>query len=249
MILAVSQPTYFPYCGYFDLINSVDCFCFYDDVKLEKSSWQVRNIIKTPTGELMITVPTYAPFGRLETVINDTMLVQDKWRDKHIRSIQINYSKAKYYNETMRYIKSLIEYSTNNLADLNMYIITMISRAIGIKTRLYKSSDLKSQGQKDDRLSKMVLELKCNSYLSGQSGSDYIEKNTPGGEFIKNGIALYYQNYICQEYPQLYGRWMEKLSIIDLLMNVGIENALEVIEKGNQGMISYRELPKYRGGL
>ena len=64
----------------------------------------------------------------------------------------------------------------------------------------------------------------------------YIEKNNPGGEFTKNGIKLYYQNYSHPIYEQLWGDFISYLSIIDLLFNSGFTNSLEIIRTGN---ISY----------
>ncbi len=69
MILSVMQPTFLPWIGYFDLIDSADTFVFLDNVKLEKSSWQVRNRIRSAQGELMLSAPVLTPQGRLNTTI------------------------------------------------------------------------------------------------------------------------------------------------------------------------------------
>ena len=57
MKIAIAQPTYLPWLGYFDLIDQVDAFVFLDNVQFEKQSWQQRNRIKTPTGLQWLTVP------------------------------------------------------------------------------------------------------------------------------------------------------------------------------------------------
>ena len=70
MICAIMQPTYFPWIGYFDLIDQVDKFIFLDNVKLEKSTWQVRNRIKSANGEILFTIPIKMEKGRMKTNIH-----------------------------------------------------------------------------------------------------------------------------------------------------------------------------------
>lgn len=73
MICAIMQPTYIPWIGYFDLIDKVDVFVFYNDVQLTKRSWQVRNRIKVPNGEVWLTIPIKKTKKRNETLIMDAL--------------------------------------------------------------------------------------------------------------------------------------------------------------------------------
>ena len=70
-MLAISQPTYLPWCGYFDMIDQADYFVLYDDVQLTKRSWQVRNRIKSVKGELFLTLPIK------KTKVRDDLLIID----------------------------------------------------------------------------------------------------------------------------------------------------------------------------
>ena len=81
--IAIMQPTYLPWLGYFDLINRSDVFVFLDSVQFDKRSWQQRNRIKTPNGELMLTVPVLTK-GRSDQKICDVMIdPSQKFNKKH----------------------------------------------------------------------------------------------------------------------------------------------------------------------
>ena len=90
------QPTYLPWLGYFVLINRSDVFVFLDSVQFDKRSWQQRNRIKTPNGELMLTVPVLTK-GRFNQNICDAIIDKSqKFEKKHFSSIRSNYMKSKY---------------------------------------------------------------------------------------------------------------------------------------------------------
>ena len=248
MILAIMQPFYIGWTGYFDLMNSVDKFVFLDDVKLEKCSWQVRNKIKSGEGKYQyLTIPVNST---METKINETQLIQNNpWKRKHLMAIKTNYSKSKYFNEVYEFIEKLLNYETNNLSDLTIQISTRIARKIGIETAFYKTSELIQDGYtfdgiKDERIADICEKLGCKDYLSPVGSSDYIEKRIPGGAFFEKKINLYYQNYKCAEYEQLNGEFMPFMSIVDLLFNEGLHNALDVIKKGHSEPMGYLEFRK-----
>lgn len=246
MKCAIMQPTYFPWMGYFSLIDSVDRFIFLDDVKLEKHSWHIRNRIKTSNGELFLTIPTHAPKGRLETLINETKLDNTvEWREKHIKGIYFSYLKAPYFSEVFPIIENLLRFNTETLSVFNINLISIISKHIGIKTQLLSASDMKNiTGKKDMRLVNFCKFLKCNEYISPQGSAVYIEQITPGGEFPKNGITLKYQNYVHPIYTQLWGKFIPFMGILDLLFNCGLKNSLEVIRSGKNPETGYKQFRK-----
>ena len=91
------QPTYLPWLGYFDLIHRSDIFVFLDSVQFDKRSWQQRNRIKSPNGELMLTVPVLTK-GRFDQQIYDVGIdISQNFEKKHFNSIRSNYTKSKYF--------------------------------------------------------------------------------------------------------------------------------------------------------
>jgi len=249
MICAIMQPTYNPWLGYFDLIDKVDVFVFLDVVQLTKRSWQVRNRIKTPKGELLLSIPVKKTASRKDLLIKDTLINDDfPWREKHINSIRYNYSRAEHFDEVFPVIRDLILQNTNLLADFNIQIIKSIAERIGIRTEFIRASQLgKLTGKKDELLKNICLLINCDVYISPPGSAEYIESKAPGGEIAKASVELYYHNYKHPIYRQLYGDFIPYMGIFDLLLNEGFDNALNIIKSGRQQDIYYLDYRKRIG--
>ena len=235
MICAISQPTFFPWLGYFDLIDQVDNFIFYDDVQIEKQSWGIRNKIKSNHEFLYLTIPLLKKTGFKENFYNNTLINNDlKWRSKQIKSIRQFYSKSDFYQENIDFIEELIINQTNvTLSDFNENIISRISKRIGIQTKFKKSSSLKSkEGKKDKRLVQICKELNAKLYISPKGSFEYIEKNNKYGAFLNSTTKIVYNDYNHPTYNQVGDNFISHLSIIDLMFNVGIDNCLKIIRSG-----------------
>jgi hypothetical protein len=242
------QPTYLPWAGYFDLIDSVDKFVFLDNVKLEKSSWHVRNRIKSATGDLMLSISVKLPFDRLNTMINQAQLnQQNPWQTKHIKSMDTNYGKAKFYPEIKQFIDPLILAPSENLSIFNINLIKNISKKLGINTEIFVASELTSiEGEKDERLVSICRNLGCDTYLSPAGAADYIENGRPGGALSRENISLYYQQFEHPIYPQLFGDFISKLSIVDMLFNNGFNSSVLLVRSGHRPPIDFK---RYRQKL
>jgi len=229
---AIMQPTYIPWCGYFNLISSVDNFIFLDDVKLEKSDWHIRNRIKSAHGEVMLSISVNLPHGRLNTMINQTQLDLTKpWQKKHLKSIYTCYRKAAYFDDVYPFIEALINTKHHNLSSFTISIIKAISEKLAINTHFSLASQLiKTDKVKDHRLVELCNQRHVNHYLSPVGSAAYLEKNTPGGAITTSGIELSYQDFQHPTYNQLYGDFMSHLSILDMLFNCGFTRSAELIK-------------------
>jgi hypothetical protein len=245
---AIMQPTYNPWLGYFDMMDYVDVFVYLDDVQLVKRSWQVRNRIKTPQGELFLTIPIKKTAPREETLIKDALINDgEKWRIKHLKAIIFSYKKASYFDVVFPFVESLINAPFQHLGDFNINFIENVRKRIGIRTKTIRSSSLNIVGRKDEKLAKICKALNCDFYLSPQGSAVYIEKEKPGGKLVENGIEVYYHNYEHPTYRQLHGDFLPYIGIIDLLFNEGFERALEIIRKGRRPPIHYLEFRRISG--
>lgn len=236
MICAVMQPTYFPWCGYFDLIDSVDTFVFLDDVKIEKSGWHVRNQIKSASGALVLSLSVKLPNGRMETMINQAELnLNHPWKKKHLKSIYSNYRKSAYFDSMYPYIESLVLSEEYMLSSFNIFLIKSISSKLGIETSFVLSSEMSGiDGVKDDRLVDICKRLEASQYLSPVGSAAYLEQYTPGGAISREGIELYYHQFEHPFYKQLFGEFLSHMSILDMLFNCGFERSLELIRSGRK---------------
>ena len=227
MIIAIHQPQYLPWLGYFDKVERSDFFVFLDDVQFKKNEWQNRNRIKTAQegssecpsqGWQWITVPVLHKFGQK---INEVKIDNgENWRRKHLNALETNYTKAPHFTEYCDFLKESYGKEWDNLSELNIYFVEYLMKALGIKTPLIKSSTLKVCGEKTDRLVNICKVLEGDTYLSGVGAKDYLEAE----KFERQGLKVIFQDFHHPVYPQLYGEFIPNLSAVDLLFNCGSES-------------------------
>jgi hypothetical protein len=238
--IAVMQPTYLPWIGYFGMIDMADVFIFYDDVQFVKQSWQQRNRIKTQDGWIWLVVPVFQNFGQK---INQVKINNNQnWPKKHWKSIQYNYSKAPFFNEYMAFIEEIYEKEWDYLADLNITLIKRISEFLGLDTEFMLSSELRGvEGTKTDRLINILKLIGADEYLTAPATKAYIEPE----KFKGNDIMLYWYEFNHPTYKQLYGDFVPHLSVIDLLFNTGGES-INVIREGEENAVKEHDSVIYR---
>ena len=229
MICAIHQPQYLPWLGYFDKIDKVDVFVFLDNVQYKKNEWQNRNKIRTQTGWQYLTVPVKYKFGQLinKVEIDNTK----KWRHKHWQALLINYSKAEFFHLYKDFFKKIYEKEWSKLVDINISLIIKITEFLGMETKFIKASELKTMGEKTDRLISICKEVGANVYLSGIGAKEYIEEE----KLKKERIELVFQNFKHPVYKQVFNGFVPNLSIVDLLFNEG-ENSLFIIRGKNENI-------------
>lgn len=232
MKAVILQPTYLPWVGYFGLIDIADVFVFYDDVQFVERSWQRRNKIKMPNGNwIWLSVPVIQKFGQKinEITVNNNT----KWAEKHQKSIKHAYSKAPFFKDYAPIFEELYKREWTYLSDLNITIIKKITELLGLKDiKFIRSSELKVEGEKTDRLINVLTKIGADDYISGPAAKAYVEAE----KFKKAGITLYWSEFNHPTYPQLYGGFIPYLSIIDLLLNTG-KDTMNYIMKGSKNAL------------
>jgi hypothetical protein len=216
--IAVVQSNYIPWRGYFDLINSVDEFILYDDVQYTIRDWRNRNIIKTSSGPLWLTIPVEVK-GMYFQKIKDTRISDLTWWRKHWASIVHSYSRAKHFPMQKELFEELYSRAADKLlSHVNYRFIVAICRILGISTTISWSMDYKLIGDKTERLVHLCQQAGATAYLSGPSAKAYLDEDL----FRNEGIAVSYMDYSgYPEYTQLYPPFQSQVSIIDLIFNEG----------------------------
>ncbi|MFF2091716.1 WbqC family protein [Paenibacillus sp. NPDC058174] len=219
--VAVIQSNYIPWKGYFDIINDVDSFIFYDNVQYTKNDWRNRNKIKSAAGSQWITIPVNAQSDQL---ICDVEIPNSNWASKHYKTLNALYSKAPYFKQYKSFLEYIyMERSWSNLSSLNQYLIKHISQEyLGITTEFKDSREYTSSGKKLDRLIGLLKSAQTTTYLSGPAASDYIDS----ARFNEEGIELIYKDYKnYPEYNQFHPPMDHYVSILDLLFHTGPDSA------------------------
>ena len=217
MKVGIVQPNYIPWRGYFDFIDDVDLFVFYDDVAYTRRDWRNRNKIKTQQGTAWLSVPVtfHQPDQQLicESRIDET----HPWRDKHINLIQQNYRQAPFFDVYCEEFFEQLNRPAETIADLDVRLTLWLMAKLEIDTPVQLSSELEVEGTKTDRLINVLQKVGATSYLSGPAAKSYIERE----KFEKASIALEYKMYNYDSYPQLWGNFEGAVTVLDLLFNCG----------------------------
>lgn len=224
MKVVILQPSYIPWRGYFHQIQKADLFVFYDCVQYDAEGWRNRNQIKTSAGPLWLTIPVRAKgHTSLGTPIKDVVIDPVKpWRNKHLRSIEQNYSKAPHFARYAPLLREFYAREDAKLADFTCDFTVALARELGIAhTQFARSSTIAAEGAKTDRLLSILQQVGATHYLSGPAARGYLEEE----KLAAAGIALEYMSYDYPEYPQLHGAFQPQVSIIDLLCNTGPDAA------------------------
>lgn len=225
---AIMQPTYLPWLGYFNLIESVDNFVFFDDVKLLKRSWHVRNkIIEKYETEKYLTIPVFFENKNLSIIKDAKVDDSQKWRKKHLSSIKFNYKKHEFFDQIFPLLEKNISSKNSFLIDITVPIIIDISNLLGLRSNFMFSSDIDYFGKNQESLISICKYLNTSNYISPIGSKDYILNDN---EFKLASINLKWHEYNHPVYPQKNNcNFISHLSIIDALFNLGINGTKELI--------------------
>ena len=197
-----------------------ECFVIVDNVqfvKRGKFGWMNRNKIRTHSGWTWLTVPVLTK-GRYHQKILETRINNDvDWRDKHWKSMVINYKKAPYFSKYADFFEDTYKKEWNLLIDLSETIIRYVLKELLINVKIIKSTQLEAEGKGTDLIIDICKKLDADSYVHGKHGQDYISEE----RFKENGIRCIFQEFVHPVYEQVYEPFIPNMSVIDLLFNCG----------------------------
>ena len=223
--VAIHQPQFMPWLGYFDKMDRADCFILLDTVQYKKNEWQNRNRIKTTQGTQWLTVPvTYQFPARIDEVrVTDAV----NWRNKHWQALVTNYTRAPFWSGQEGALRTLYERDWEQLADVNRASIEWLREVFGIDTSMLWASEMEAGDEPTQRLIDLCRGAGAEVYLAGADGRNYMNIE----RFSRAGIEVIFQEYGHPSYPQLFGAFESHLSALDLALNCG-PSGLETIRQG-----------------
>ena len=206
------QPYLFPYVGYWQLINAVDTFVIYDDVNYIKQGWINRNYILLNGRKHRLTLEVIG--GSSNRLINEVEVGKNK--EKLLKTIEINYEKAPYFNKIHTLIKDIFNFEEENLAKFIGNSLIQISDYFGIDADLIYSSEIekKTTLKGQEKIIDICKSLGADKYINAIGGQDLYDENS----FSREGLGLYFINMLPFEYKQYDNEFIPNLSIIDVLM-------------------------------
>jgi hypothetical protein len=216
--VAILQSNYIPWKGYFDIINQVDEFIFYDTEQYTKRDWRNRNKVKGPNGVIWLSVPVQVK-GKYFQRINETLVDGSGWRKNHWASIKMFYSKANYFKFYREIFEELYLNSNQKfLSKINFDFIKAINEILEIDTKLRWSEDFEISGEKSEKLLSICQAANAKVYVTGPAAKGYFDESLFNKEKI-NVFWMDYSNY--PEYSQLFPPFEHRVSILDLIFNEG----------------------------
>ncbi len=223
--VAIMQPYFFPYLGYFQLIGAVDQFIVYDNLKYTKKGWINRNRLLVNGKAATFTLPLKrAPHSLL---IKERLLATEYSRKKLLNKIYGNYSQAPFFDHTFEVAKKIINYADGNLFFYVLNSIKELCTYLEISTNIQVASDMPIDHtlKGKDKVIAICETLSSNFYINPISGKIIYDRET----FIKKGIDLKFLAMGETVYEQFNNRFVTSLSIIDVLMFNSIEKVKELI--------------------
>ncbi len=232
--VAIHQPDFFPWLGFFNKYIMADIFVIADSVQFPKSKGNLTNRVAIIHNKQKIwwTKPIDRSFTGIKRVGEILSPYDKEWSRKSLKSIQMDYGRAPYFSEIYPFLEPLINYQADNLMEYNMNSIEAIFDILGIDKNkiVYQSSlDLDEYWKIDlnEYIIKMVRKLGCTSYLSGDGSSNYQNESI----FQNQNIAINYTKYIHPQYSQFNtSEFVPGLTIIDALMNTGVDGVKRLLK-------------------
>jgi WbqC-like protein family protein len=225
MILGVMQPYFMPYIGYFQLMKAVDKYVVYDDVNYIKGGWVNRNYVLINGEKEMFTVTLQK--ASQNKLFNEIM-IGDNF-NKLMKTLQINYSKAINFDQTMTLMERIISFSDKRLAIFIANSFREIVSYLSIDTEILMSSDIPKDNslRGKDKIMQICEILDADTYYNAIGGQNLYDKE----EFREHGVALNFVSTISTPYIQLHTKeFVPHLSMIDVLMNNTKDEVIRLLE-------------------
>ncbi len=214
MKLAIMQPYFFPYIGYFQLIAAVDQFVVYDNIKYTKKGWINRNRMLQNGKDVMFSLPLKSDSDYLDVCARE--LAPDFNRDKFLAQITGAYRKAPYFAQTFPVVERILRHDDRNLFGFLHHSIVSLCQHLGIATEIRISSIIPiDHGLKNqDKVLALCATLGADTYINAIGGKDLYAKET----FREKGIELSFIRSKAFEYAQFGNEFVPWLSILDVMM-------------------------------
>lgn len=242
MNIAMMQPSFMPWQGFFELIYKSDIFIFLDDFQFSVQSWHQRNRLFINRGQVdWYTIPIQkntsfkAPLN--QTIINEST----PWRDKMWKRIQQNYSRAPYYSDFALFIEQWLTTKEESLATQNITLIKLICNLLNFHREFRFSSQLSSKQQRSHRVLELLRWCEARYYFCAQGSFEYMKDD---GVLPVPDIEVVFQNFQPQAYPQVGSpnSFVPYLSIFDALFNIGVSATRELIVYGTPRWLTWPEM-------
>ena len=228
MNVAIHQPNFVPWLGYFDRMIRADMFVLLDHVQFERRNYQNRCLIRCEDEGKWLTVPVVQVSQKekiIEKMIDNPEDISGTrwWGPNHFNTLRYAYRKTRYFDLYAPRLREILEARWDKLLDLNLATLDFARWALEIDTPMVRSSTLQVEGQKSALLLAICQKVGASAFLGGMGGSrEYLDNEA----FAAAGMGTVWQEFSHPVYPQPGAApFMKGLSVLDLLFNCGPKSA------------------------
>lgn len=246
MDVALMQPTFMPWIGYFELMAKSEVFVVLDDFQFEYQSFGHRNRLFVNKGQVgWITIRVDKSSAYLKSYKEAKILENSGWRAKLWRGIEANYHKAPFWKELSERLYYCINNPFETLAEQNMAIICWVSEVLELPTRIEYSSNLNITGRRSEHVVNILRAVQADRYLCAYGSFDYMKED---GLFPLDDIEVVFQNANLKAYSQTRSTkgFVPYMSIIDALLNVGPDETKKLVLNTTDRWLSWTEMLELR---
>lgn len=222
-VVAIHQPNFFPWLGFFDKIIRADVFILMDNAQFPKTggTWTNRVRIAINNQPAWLTLPVQRNYSGFRSIFEMEINNTTNWREKLLRTLQANYGRTPCYRQSMALVEEMVNFPSAKLSEFNTYAIHRLCEVFRIDTKkIILGSTLKPAGNATDLLINMTKVVGGTAYMCGGGSGGYQEDQ----KFYSAGIGLIYQEFRHPAYPQANtAEFLPGLSILDALFNLGSE--------------------------
>lgn len=229
MKVALMQPYFFPYIGYFQLIHAVDEFVIFDNAQYIRRGWMNRNrILNAQKEAIYINVPVQK--AKRETKIKDIVINNNiNWKENIFNQLNY-YQKTPYYVDTMNFLNECLNNEYSNLSQFNTLLLKKICNLLDIKTNISVLSKelpiISDDNAADEWGIEVSKALNATVYINAIGGMEFYDQQ----KYITNGLDIQFIKPMLKPYNQFNNTFIPGLSIIDVMMFNPVEEIKEMLE-------------------
>lgn len=241
--VAMMQPTFLPWQGFFELILNSDKFIFLDDFQFCPRSHHTRNKLFVAKNNVDFYSVNIKKHKNQDIRLNQVELSEDnKWKNDILKRINFVYAKSKFYQNYYPLVEKWLLTDFKYLSDMNIAGIKMFCDILCIKKDFVYSSDYtketNSASVRTQRIIDLIKWANADEYMCAFGSFDYMKED--GYDY--NRYPVVFQNYIPKPYSQIHSKeFVPYLSVLDALFNIGGEKTLEWIKNGTEKWLNWEE--------
>lgn len=228
MKLGIMQPYFFPYLGYFQLLNAVDKYVIYDNIQYTKKGWFNRNRYLCDGVDKSFTIPIEKASSYLD--VKERKVAESFDREKLKKQIKAAYQKAPYFEKVFALFCDCIDYKDDNLFEYIYYSVKKIAEYVGITTEIIISSSIDIDHDElkgKDKVIAICEALQADQYYNPVGGMELYNKKEFEDKEIRLSFIRMNSDII---YKQFNNEFVPGLSILDVMMFNSIDDIRCMLE-------------------